>query len=126
MEKWTDSMYSEMDAIHRKQGLVPIIAHLDRYINLFNVRGIVSRLEEINVVVQVNGNFFIEKASRKLALKLLQNNVINILGSDCHNVDNRKPNLRQAEEVILQKLGQEYIDYINKTGGNILSENKRS
>lgn len=120
MEKWTDRMYDELDGIYRKQGLIPVVAHLDRYINMFNVNGVVSRLQEINVIVQANASFFMDK--KRLALKLLKNNVINIVGSDCHNTDNRKPNLQQAKEVILQNLGQEYIYCINKTGERILSE----
>lgn len=124
--KWTDRMYDEIEDIYRLQGLIPIIAHLDRYINIFNAKSILSHLDGMNIVIQANGSFFTDKKSAKLALKLLQNNVINILGSDCHNIDSRKPNLLQAEEIILQKLGQEYIDYVNKTGEDILSENKRS
>jgi len=124
MEKWTDRMYDEIDNIYRKQNIIPIIAHLDRYINIFNANSVVSRLEDMNVVVQANCSFFTDKKSCRLALKLLKKNVINILGSDCHNVTSRRPNLKPAEEIIVQKLGQEYIDYINKTGENILSKYK--
>lgn len=33
-----------------------------------------------------------------------------LLGSDCHNLDGRKPNLALGRAVIAEKLGQEYLN----------------
>lgn len=121
MGKWTDRMYREIDGIYTRQGLVPVIAHLDRYINIFNANNVIEHLGKMNVAIQANADFFIRKTRRKLALKLLKGGIIDVLGSDCHNIDTRKPNLQKAEEIIVQNLGWEYIDYINHTGEKILS-----
>ena len=120
MGKWTDRMYDDIYDIYRSQGLIPIIAHLDRYINIFNVKGIVSKLEELNVIIQANASFFNKKSTRKLALKLIKKSVINIIGSDCHNMTTRKPNIKQAVDAIVQQLGEEYIKNINNTEEKIL------
>lgn len=121
MVKWDSRMYDDIYDIYRSQGLVPIIAHLDRYINIFNVKGVVDNLSELPVVIQANAGFFLDKSSKKLALKLLKNNVINIIGTDCHNLQSRKPNLKAALDVIEQQLGEEYIKRINLAGEKILS-----
>ena len=122
MVKWDDRMYDDIYDIHRSQGLIPVIAHLDRYINIFNANKIVKKLEELPVVIQSNSSFFLEKSTRKLALKLLENNVINIIGSDCHNTGTRKPNLRSAVDVISTQLGAEYIERINQTENKIFKD----
>lgn len=122
MTKWDSRMYDDIYDIYRSQGLIPVIAHLDRYINIFNVKGVLDNLGELPVVVQANASFFLDKSSRRLALKLLKNNVINIIGSDCHNIGTRKPNLGAAVEVIQQQLGAEYIDRIKLTEKKILSD----
>ena len=122
MEKWTRRMYDDIYDIYRSQGLIPVIAHLDRYINIFNANRILKELAELNIVVQANTSFFIDKSSRKLALKLLKNNVINIIGTDCHNMTNRLPNLARAAQLIKQLRGEEYISRLNLTAKNILPE----
>lgn len=121
MVKWDSRMYDDIYDIYRSQGLVPIIAHLDRYINIFNVKGVVDNLSELPVVIQANASFFLDKSSKRLALKLLKNNVINIIGTDCHNLQSRKPNLKAAFDVIEQQLGEECIKRINLAGEKILS-----
>ena len=121
MVKWDSRMYDDIYDIYRSQGLVPIIAHLDRYINIFNVKGVVDNLSELPVAIQANAGFFLDKSSKRLALKLLKNNVINIIGTDCHNLQARKPNLKVALDVIEQQLGEEYIKRINLAGEKILS-----
>ena len=120
MAKWTDRMYDDIADIYRSQGLIPIIAHIDRYINRFNAKGVLSHLETLPVVIQANASFFTDRSTRKMALKLLKNNGINILGSDCHNTQTRKPNLREAVDIIVNQLGESYIKDINTTEYKIL------
>lgn len=120
--KWTESMYEDIYGIYAKQGIIPVIAHIDRYIDFFNTAKIMKRLENLPVVVQANGNFFINTKTRKKALNLLKKSGINIIGSDCHNLDTRRPNLDKAVRVIKEQLGEEYIDRINLTEKNILSD----
>ena len=120
--KWSDSMFEDIEGIYTKQGLVPIIAHLDRYIDFFNTNKIIKRLENMPVIVQANGNFFVNKKTRAKALKLLKKSGINIIGSDCHNITVRKPNLGLVAEIIKDQLGEEYINRINLTEKEILSD----
>ena len=122
MTKWTDRMYDDIADIYRSQGLIPIIAHIDRYINIFNVKSVMAKLEELNVVIQANASFFTNKSTRKLALNLLKKYGINILGSDCHNMETRKPNLHETVDIIVNQLGESYIHEINLTENKILSE----
>ena len=106
---WSESMYKEIEAISIKQGITPIIAHIDRYIRPFRTHGIVERLAELPVLVQANANFFLRAGTRRMALRLLRDDKIHLLGSDCHNLSSRQPNMGQALQVIQQHLGAEAL-----------------
>lgn len=119
MRKWTDRMLYELEGIYQKRKLQPIIAHVDRYMGCFKTNGVIEGLCDLPVIVQANASFFINRLSRRLALKLLSQHKIQFLGSDCHNVTERVPNLGNAVEIILSALGQESIGYINSNENNI-------
>ena len=106
---WSKSMYQELEDIYTKQGLLPIVAHVDRYIRPLNTHGIPQMLENLPVLVQANASFFLQSGTRRMALRMLQREQIHLLGSDCHDLKNRAPNLGDAVELIGQKLGQEAI-----------------
>lgn len=102
---WSESMLREVAAIPAKQGLTPIIAHVDRYIHPFRTHGIPERLENLPVYVQANASFFLHSATRGMALRMLKQNRIHLLGSDCHNLSTRPPNLGKAVQLVEQRLG---------------------
>lgn len=121
---WTDTMYRELENIRVKQGITPIIAHVDRYMTPLRTFRIPERLEELPVLVQANASFFLNKLSRGTALRLLRADRIHLLGSDCHNLQTRAPNLGPAIQLIEKHLGtaaldriQSYQDWIWDNGG---------
>lgn len=106
---WKESHYRELEAIYAKHRIIPIIAHVDRYIRPFRTYGIPKRLETLPVLVQANADFFIEKSTRSMALRMLKKDQIHLLGSDCHNLHSRSPNLREAVDIIQERLGQDAL-----------------
>ena len=104
---WTETMYRELEELYRKRGITPIIAHIDRYIAPLRTFGIPRRLEDLPVLVQANAEFFTTRATAGMAARMLKNGQIHLLGSDCHNMRSRKPNLEEAAEVISKRLGKE-------------------
>lgn len=109
---WTPKMYRELEGIYVRQNLLPIIAHVDRYIGPLRTHGILQHLAELPVMVQANGEFFLNRSTAGMALRMLKAGQIHLLGSDCHNLSDRKPNLGEAASRIRQKLGQEALDAI--------------
>lgn len=69
-------------------GYKPVLAHPERYIYIQENMKILEDLLERDVLMQLNINSltgYYSKAARKLAEKLIDNNYISFLGSDCHN-----------------------------------------
>ena len=89
-------------------------AHCDRYVHPFTAERILRRLEELPVMVQANGDFFLRRATSRMAMRLLQEERIHLLGSDCHGIDRRPPNLAAAAAKIRKKLGEEALLRLEK------------
>lgn len=117
---WTERMYIELADIYNKQDLIPIVAHIDRYIRPFCTYGIPQKLALLPVLIQASGSFF--TTHRRLAMKLLKEDKIHLLGSDCHNMTSRPPVLNKAQEAIVKALGESVIQRINKLGYQVLSD----
>lgn len=120
MPPWSDRMYRELQDIHYKQGLNPIVAHVDRYIRPFKTYDIPSRLAELPVLVQANASFFRDRFTRSMAMRMLRQGQIHLLGSDCHNLTTRVPNLDQAVQLIEKQLGKEALQWIRSNSDEVL------
>ena len=118
---WTEEMYQELENIHAKQGLTPIVAHIDRYISPWRSHGIPKRLAQLPVLVQANGEFFQNRHTASLAIRMLRDGKIHLLGSDCHGTSSRKPNLADALAVICKRLGPETVAAINRREQRVLT-----
>lgn len=109
---WSERHFRELLGIYQKTGITPVIAHMDRYISPFQTHGIPDALAQLPVLVQVNATFFTNFATRRMALRLLRNDQIHLIGSDCHNLTDRKPNLSEATQIIQKKLGDDALKRI--------------
>lgn len=106
---WTEDMFEELRRIYERQSITPVIAHVDRYIGPLRTYGIPGRLERLPVLVQANSGFFMKAATQPLAMRMLRSGQIHLLGSDCHNMTDRRPNLGEAVRRIEKKLGPEAL-----------------
>lgn len=117
---WTEEMYRELVEIWEKQRLLPIVAHIDRYLEDFRSRKILRQLAELPVFVQANGDFFLERSTAALAMRMLKADQIQLLGSDCHNTNDRKPNLGEAVRRIEKKLGSDVLEAVRGYESKVL------
>lgn len=118
---WANSMYSELEEIQARWGITPIIAHVDRYFSLLSTYDIPQRLEKLPVLVQANASFFLRTQSRRRALRMLECGQIHLIGSDCHNLSSRPPNLDEALQVINRYSTSGCLNRIRKYQKQVLS-----
>ena len=119
---WTDKMYRELEGLYTKQNLLPVVAHVERYLGRFRTYGIPERLAELPVLVQANAEFFLEKSTESRALRMLQKDQIHLLGTDCHNLTSRSPKLKDALAVIEKRLGKRPIQAICQWQRQVFAE----
>lgn len=120
-ERWPDYAYRELEELVSKQSLTPIVAHVDRYLGRFSSHGIPEHLSRLPVLVQANADFFLHPATAGKALRMLKKGQIQLLGSDCHNLTDRVPNLGDAVARIQKKLGNPALEYIHANEKSVLS-----
>lgn len=81
--KWNDVTYETVEAIS-KMGLVPVMAHVDRYKPRY-----VEELFKLGVKAQLNPNAFSGFAAKRCSMKWIAEGRIVALGSDLHELDER-------------------------------------
>ena len=106
MLPWTEAMLDEIEACVSSLHCIPVIAHIDRYMRLLNAPELLNRVMGRKMLIQANAAFFLHRQSQDAALDSLRHGRIHFLGSDCHDLIDRAPNLEAALDVI-RKSGAE-------------------
>ncbi len=107
--KWSSITYDTLEKI-RRAGIIPVIAHFERYFKYQKDKTMIFRLLDIGCMLQANASFFTNPFTKRKALGLLREEIIHFVGSDCHNLKKRKPSIGKAYEIIDKKYGQYGMD----------------
>lgn len=119
--QWSDLILHEIDQLVEKRHLCVVIAHLDRYLRLQKNPTYLHKLLQMPVKIQLNADAFL-RFRRQKVLRLVKEDRVDALGSDCHNMRDRKPNLAAAADVIQNKLGESYLIKINEKCRCLIAE----
>ena len=102
---WTPAFLEDVRTLRDELDLKVIIAHIERYLDQ-DKRLVAELLDESGIYIQSNAEAFIDRKTRKKVMKLLEDGRIDLLGSDCHNMTYRPPDMLDAWEIIGDKLGE--------------------
>ena len=119
--KWGTTFKADMLRLVDELNIYPIIAHIERYATRSNIK-LLCDLEEEGVFAQSNAEFFISRRTRGRAFRMLKKDIIQFLGSDCHNMSSRQPNLGMAIDLISSKFGESYVSYIMNRSREIFED----
>lgn len=119
--EWSSLNVNEIKGLITNRGITPILAHIERYLPFQHKNGKIEELISLGVVLQTNGEAVIDSSYKRTILKMIANNEVHLLGSDCHNMSDRLPNLNQAFQTISKKLGNCAIRKIDSNGRRILN-----
>lgn len=117
--RWSDRMVQDIKTIHSRRGFCVVLAHAERYYEFGNLAAI-RELSDCGVLIQANASFFRGFFGQKKALRAFSSGLIDLLGSDCHNLDTRAPDLGTALEALYGRLGAEdFADFLTGTEDTI-------
>ena len=85
----------------------------------------VSRLQDCGAYLQCNASFFLQGFKSRKAFALFDNGVIDVLGSDCHNLTTRQPNLGMAMAQLEKKFGTQKMEDFHQWNRTILEKGGR-
>ena len=125
-----NKMLSDLDNILyevKLLGYFPIIAHFERCTSLLKDINLFKSIINEGVYLQINSSSILSNKSSEQARFskfLLENKLVTFIASDCHNLDNRKPNLDACYKRIKINYGKKYADELliqnpNKLIGDI-------
>ncbi len=121
--RWTEYAIKEIVDIASRGKITLVLAHIDRYLSMQSKDTLV-RLLENGVLFQANASFFGRVLGASKAVRMLKENQIHFIGSDCHNLTDRAPNMHKAIQVIKKRIGNTAVgDYIN-FGNSLFQQNQ--
>lgn len=109
-KQWDDKIIKEVKSIIEDRGKKVIIAHIERYIDIQKNKKPLNELLSLPVIFQINGGSFLEGFfSKKWCFKFIKEHDNVIIGSDCHNMGKRPPNVDRAASAIEKKMGADRV-----------------
>lgn len=120
MAPWTEDMLDEIQQLGRNFDLVPIIAHVDRYMTMLQDPTLIGRVLQRDLVVQVNGSYFLNPKTRKAAFENLKAGKIQLIGSDCHNLESRPPNLGSVRKLAKDNQADSAFRQLHQNAADLL------
>ena len=89
-----------------EMGYRPVLAHMERYECLYKKYNLIEELVSLGVYLQMNagsviGGIFDRRAA--YSRQLIQKGYIHLLGSDCHNMEQRPPRMKDAADILRKK-----------------------
>lgn len=106
---WTEQMFDQIYDFVGCTGIMPVIAHLERYLGLQRPKYIQEVLN-LGVPVQISAEILRHPIARRGALNLLRRNQAHLLATDCHDTGVRAPDLRSGMEIVRRKLGKQRVE----------------
>lgn len=96
----------------RAKGYQPILAHPERY-EYIKIEDIIKIRE--NAMIQVNTSSilgFHGRKIKKIAFKLMKNDLVDFVATDSHHPQNRNINSLETYEIVKKKFGKTYADKV--------------
>ena len=101
---WTEGETREVEELCRSGRFTVMLAHIERYWK-DQRRSVWQRLREAGAVFQCNASFFRPGLHQGRAIRLLGQGYVQIIGTDCHNMEGRRPNMDVAAAALEKRLG---------------------
>lgn len=118
-KRWSARVINDVLELNSRCDCRVVIAHIERYISE-QQSGVYEELLRNNVLIQSNASFFVDRRTRRKALKWLENGYIHLLGSDSHNMTSRPPELGECLQIIREKSGNETAERVLSNGFSLL------
>ena len=109
-------------------GYIPVVAHIERYQDLYGRLDVVRRISDSGAVIQINAHSLFRglmSRTRRQCLKLFSEGLVDVVSSDAHDPEFRPPELKRAAELVISKFGYEYAEEVFCTNPQNILTNQR-
>ena len=114
---WTDALFHQLYAMESKRGVLPMIAHIERYF-FCQEKSKIAALMQLELPMQVSAAELGSLFGRRRAMRLIEAG--GILISDCHSLTHRPPNIGKGMEILRKRRGEEFAQAVGEIADNAL------
>lgn len=118
----TKTVINDIIDIKEVLGLTPILAHIERYSRVPGFKKLLKLVSDGTAYAHINASAVISKEDARLCEKLIKGGYVSYLASDTHSVVNRPPHIKQALDVISNKLGRSAATRLAIKSNRLLEE----
>ncbi len=114
--EWTSPTFQMIDKVISKYNVRPIIAHVEQYraVQLSRHKTkLFQELVDLGCLLQINADSVVDRSTRTKTLKLIKSGWADFVGSDCHNLTLRPPQIQEFREIVEKKLGSDQLNAWN-------------
>lgn len=104
---WTREMIQEIESMYYDGSVRIMMAHLERYLRIYGNRRFIRELLELGVLIQVNTGALLNWRSRIVVEKWMKLGLVDAIGSDAHNMEERRPNWQECNSIL-----EKYDDFM--------------
>ncbi|MCD8006179.1 MAG: capsular polysaccharide biosynthesis protein [Oscillospiraceae bacterium] len=117
---WNQRIVNEVIELASWRHTRVILAHVERYFR-YGAEKFLPDFYKNDVLIQANAESFIggRFATRKV-MNMLKEGKIHLLGSDCHNMGSRSPNMGDARKEISKRICNNMLDKLDEKAYNSL------
>jgi len=108
----TKSLLDDIGRINQNLGLVPVFAHIERYMGEKQFSELLKFIEKNDCYAQINGQSLLSFGLRQKMKKLIKKGYISFVASDTHSLTGRPPVLDRAFK-ILNKINSKMYEEIS-------------
>ncbi len=111
----------------KEKGYIPVLAHVERYIEVQENPELIYEAINAGAVIQVNSHSILGRSGKELQKTcdlLLNRNMVHVVGTDAHRSRRRTPIFSDAYEYVSQKYSKDMADdlFINNNNSIINNE----
>ena len=118
--QWTEQIGRDVAAILEKRKKTVLLAHIERYWEFQKDKSVWNRIFQMPVYAQINTGSMKRKKKRKFADWFIRTGIPFVLGSDCHNLTERPPNLEEGRNYLGERYGSEVLKKLDETEERLL------
>ena len=126
---WSSRVFENVEQLINRQNLTVVLAHVERYFGYQKNKSVWEKVFALPVIPQINSGSFIEKRrlfrrdkTYEFCIEFARKADRLIIGSDCHNLLNRAPNLKAGRAALEAALGSGVLALADKTVREVLGK----
>lgn len=118
----TKTVLQDIIDINERQGLMPILAHVERYAKVSGYKKLLKLVAEGYALAHFNAGGIVSKETARICEKLIKSGLVSFVASDTHSPEHRPPQFDKAFKTITERLGQSASNRLIIKSNRLLEE----